>query len=178
MARKKHPELTFQDHIAAYLRREHGYGVLEQAEITDTEHVIAEDHLWAFLADSQPETVKKPAADYGTDARDEVFSVQDMVAAIRARFDITDEEALYIREVTEEKAKDAAIRAVVQQHKGDLVYLQGAFQGQVNGQIQNAYGERGRYEELADVKYTDPGAIFDIMALTVIQTNLQEVRVA
>ncbi len=50
MARKKNPpELTFQKHIADYLVREHGYGVLDQAEITDTEHFIAEDKLWAFL---------------------------------------------------------------------------------------------------------------------------------
>jgi len=73
MARKKAPEITFQDHIAAFLTREHGYPVLEQAEITDTEHVIAEDHLWAFLKATQKETLEKLTADYGTDARDEVF---------------------------------------------------------------------------------------------------------
>ena len=46
---KKPPELTFQQNIADYLVREHKYGVLEQSDITDTEHFIAEDHLWAFL---------------------------------------------------------------------------------------------------------------------------------
>jgi type I restriction enzyme R subunit len=73
MARKKAPEITFQDHIAAYLVREHRYGVLEQPEITDTEHAIVEDHLWAFLKATQKEALDKLAADYGTDARDEVF---------------------------------------------------------------------------------------------------------
>ena len=34
MPRKKQPELTFQQHIAAYLVREHQYGVLEQTDIT------------------------------------------------------------------------------------------------------------------------------------------------
>ena len=34
MARKKPPpELTFQQHIAEYLVREHQYGVLEQSDI-------------------------------------------------------------------------------------------------------------------------------------------------
>ena len=37
----KAPELVFQKHIADYLVREHGYGVLEQSAITDTEHFIA-----------------------------------------------------------------------------------------------------------------------------------------
>src|SRR5450756_565668 len=70
---KKTHELTFQQHIADFLVREHRYGVLEQADITDTEHFIAEDHLWAFLAATQADTLKKLKDDYGTDARDEVF---------------------------------------------------------------------------------------------------------
>ncbi|MEP6636635.1 MAG: type I restriction endonuclease [Acidobacteriota bacterium] len=67
------PEIIFQNHIAAFLVREHSYGDLEQADITDTENFIVEDHLWAFLNDTQSEAVKKLAEDYGTDARDEVF---------------------------------------------------------------------------------------------------------
>ena len=31
---------------------------------------------------------------------------------------------------------------------------------------------RGRYNELADIKYIDTGGIFDIMAVTVIQHHL------
>ena len=53
MARKRKPEITFQTHIADYLVREHQYGVLEQTDITDTEHCIAEDQLWAFLKATQ-----------------------------------------------------------------------------------------------------------------------------
>ena len=100
-------------------------------------------------------------------------SVHDMIEEIRAKFDITDEEALYIKEVTEEKTKDPAIQTTVKAHQEDRAYLDGPFHGQVNGQIQAAYAERGRYDELADVKYTDSGAIFDIMAITVIHRNLQ-----
>jgi type I restriction enzyme R subunit len=71
--KKKAPELTFQQHIADYLVREHKYGVLEQSDITDTEHCIAEDHLWAFLKATQADTLKKLEDDYSTDAREEVF---------------------------------------------------------------------------------------------------------
>src|SRR5260370_41141469 len=70
---KKPPELTFQKHIADFLVREHKYGVLEKSDITDTEHFIAEDQLWAFLKATQSDTLKKLTDDYGTDARDEVF---------------------------------------------------------------------------------------------------------
>jgi type I restriction enzyme, R subunit len=71
--KKKAPELTFQQHIADYLVREHKYGVLEQTDITDTEHCIAEDHIWAFLKVTQADQLKKLEDDYGSDARDEVF---------------------------------------------------------------------------------------------------------
>ena len=71
--KKKAPELTFQQHIADYLVREHRYAVLEQSDITDTEHCIAEDQLWAFLEATQADQLKKLADDYGTDAREEVF---------------------------------------------------------------------------------------------------------
>ena len=70
---RKSPELKFQNHIAKFLVRVHKYAVLEQSDITDTEHCIAEDLLWAFLKVSQADMLKKLADDYGTDAREEVF---------------------------------------------------------------------------------------------------------
>lgn len=99
-------------------------------------------------------------------------SVQDVIAQIRAKFDITDEEALYIKQVTEEKIADPDIRTTVQAHRDDRIYLEGPYRGQVNGDIQTTYDAFGRYDELADPKYTDTGGIFDIMAVTVIQTHL------
>ncbi|MFZ1640063.1 MAG: DEAD/DEAH box helicase family protein [Candidatus Contendobacter sp.] len=99
-------------------------------------------------------------------------SVQDVIAQIRAKFDITDEEALYIKQVTDEKIADPVIRTTVQAHRDNVIYLEGPYRGQVNGDIQATYDARGRYDELADPKYTDTGGIFDIMAVTVIQTHL------
>jgi len=99
-------------------------------------------------------------------------SIQDMIATIRNRFDITNEEALYIKEVTEEKAEDSMIRAKVHVHRDDRLYLDGAYRIQVNGQIQSAYTDRGRYDELTDIKYINEGGIFDIMAFTVINHHL------
>ena len=73
MAKKKAPELTFQQHITDFLVRAHGYGVLEQTDITDTEQSIVEDQLWAFLNATQADTLRKLTDDYATDAREEVF---------------------------------------------------------------------------------------------------------
>ena len=99
-------------------------------------------------------------------------SVQEMIAKILAQFPITDEEAILIRQVTEEKAADLLIRETVTVHRSDGIYLNGAYRGQVNGEIQTVYSDMGRFEELSDIKYTDVAGIFDIMAMTVIQHHL------
>jgi type I restriction enzyme R subunit len=100
------------------------------------------------------------------------MSVQDMIAQIRAGFEISDEEALLIRQVTEEKTGDEDIRATVHAHRDNLNYLEATFRDRVDGLIQNRYEELSRFNELTDPKYTDQGAIFDIMAVTVIQHHL------
>ena len=69
--------------------------------------------------------------------------------------------------------KDEEIRTTINANRDDVYYLEKTYAGQVNSSIQDAYGERNRYEELADPKYIDPGAIFDTMALTVIHFSLQ-----
>jgi len=99
-------------------------------------------------------------------------SVQDMIDEIRKKYAISDEEALYIRQVTEEKIADPVIKKTVQSHREDGIFLETAYRGQVNGEIKITYNDLGRFEELADAKYTDTGGIFDSMAMTVIRTNL------
>ena len=101
-------------------------------------------------------------------------SVQDVIGEIRAKFEISDEEALFIRQVTERKAADPEIRNTVITHREDRIFLEGAYQGQVNSAIQMTYDSLGRYNELADPKYTDPSGIFDIMAYVVIQRHLAQ----
>jgi type I restriction enzyme R subunit len=100
-------------------------------------------------------------------------SIQQMIADIAAEFTISDEEALFIRQVTEEKSVDATIRSTVHAHREDMGFLEGAYHIQVNGEILIAYRHLERYEALADARYTDTGAIFDIMAATVIERHLQ-----
>ncbi len=75
--------------------------------------------------------------------------------------------------ILEEKMHDEEIQSTIAVHRNDIYYLEKTYAGQVNYSIQDAYEERDRYEELADPKYIDPGAIFDTMALTVIQYGLQ-----
>lgn len=100
-------------------------------------------------------------------------SVQNMIQSIQTKFQISDEEALFIRQITEEKTRDPRIQETVIAHKSDIPYLDDVYKGQVNFQIQEAYAHHDRYDELADPKYIEPGAIFDLMAYTVIHHNLE-----
>jgi type I restriction enzyme R subunit len=100
-------------------------------------------------------------------------SVQDMIAKIRESFQISDEEALHIREVSEEKIADESVQQTVAAHRDDPAFLDTVYKGQVNGEIQDAYALRLLYEQLGDPKYTEKTGIFDIMAFTVIQKGLE-----
>src|SRR5437773_557239 len=141
-------------------------------QIRQTEVIKAAVEYQGVTTSAGPVKLRPSRGRTGTGPPPKKVSVQDMIAEIQAKFDISDEEALYIKQVTEEKSVDPAIRTTVTAHREDRVYLEGSYRGQVNGEIQTAYDGRGRYEELADPKYTDTGGIFDIMAVTVIQTHL------
>ena len=95
-----------------------------------------------------------------------------MIAEIRARFDISDEEALYIKQVTEEKAADPAIRSTVTHTGTTASTWKAPIAGRSTARFRRPTTSAGRYEELSDLKYTDTGGIFDIMAVTVIQHHL------
>ena len=100
-------------------------------------------------------------------------TIEDMIASLKVKFQISDDEAIIIREVMEEKVHDEDIRQTISNNRLDRYFLEHIYPDQVDRSIQDSYEKRGRYEELADVKYTDLGAIFDTMALSVIHHELE-----
>jgi type I restriction enzyme R subunit len=162
---------TFAEYVGAQLIKAGSVSELMK-QIRQTEVIKAAVEFQGVERSGGPVKLKPGTGTKGSGPPPKKLSVQDMIAEIRAKFDISDEEALYIKQVTEEKAADPTIRSTVQAHREDRIYLEGAYRGQVNGEIQDTYSDLARYEELADPKYTDTGGIFDIMAVTVIQTHL------
>ncbi|MCI0485678.1 MAG: DEAD/DEAH box helicase family protein [Blastocatellia bacterium] len=163
--------VTFAEYVGPQLIKEGSVSELMKL-IRRTEVTKAAVEYQGEVRSGGPVKLKVGKGRKGPGPPPKKVSVRDMIEEIRARFDISDEEALYIKQVTEEKAADPTIRSTVTAHREDRIYLEGAYRGQVNGEIQTAYDERGRYEELADPKYMDTGGIFDIMAVTVIQHHL------
>ena len=52
------PELLFQQHVADFLEREHGYERLGKDAAIDPTDVWMADVLWAFVVDTQPQAVE------------------------------------------------------------------------------------------------------------------------
>lgn len=162
---------TFAEYVGSQLIKQGSVSDLMK-QIRQTEVIKAAVAYQGVTTSGGPVKLKPRQGKKGSGPPPMKVSVQEMIADIRAKFDISDEEALCIKQVTEEKAADLTIRSTVTAHREDRVFLEGTYRSQVNGEVQTAYDERGRYEELADLKYTDTGGIFDIMAVTVIQTHL------
>jgi type I restriction enzyme R subunit len=163
--------VTFAEYIGPQLIKQGSVSDLMK-QIRQTEVIKAAVEYQGVTTSGGPVKLKSGKGNKGTGPAPKKVSVQDMIAEIRAKFDISDEEALYIKQVTEEKSADPVIQTTVRTHREDHVYLEGAYRSRVNGEIQTAYDGRGRYEELGDPKYTDTGGIFDIMAVTVIHAHL------
>jgi len=163
---------TFSDYVGPQLIKQGTVSELMK-QIRQTEVVKAAVEYQGEVRSVGGEVKLKPGTGKkGSGPPPRKVSVQNMIDEIRAKFDISDEEALYIKQVTQEKVADPTIRSTVHAHREDIIYLEGAYRGQVNGEIQVTYSDLARYEELADPKYTDTGGIFDIMAVTVIQSHL------
>lgn len=162
---------TFADYVGPQLIKTGGVSEL-MALIRQTEVIRAAVDYVGVTTSGGPVKLKPGGGKKGAGPPPTKVSIQAMIADIQTQFPITDAEALFIKQVTEEKAADLSIRETVTAHRADGIYLNGVYRGQVNGVIQLAYNDIGRYEELADIRYTDAGGIFDIMAVTVIQHHL------
>lgn len=169
--------VAFAEYVGPQLIKQGSVSELMR-QIRQTEVVKAAVEYQGEVRNMGGDVKLRPSGKKGAGPPSRKVSVQDMIHEIRERFAISDDEALYIKQVTEEKVADSAIRGTVQAHRDDRIYLDGAYRGQVNGEIQVSYNDLARYDELADPKYTDRGGIFDIMAVTVIQTHLGEVASA
>ena len=157
---------TFAEYVGPQLIKQGSVSDLMK-QIRQTEVTRAAVEYQGVTTSSGPVKLKPGKGKKGTGPPPKKVSVQDVIAEIRAKFNISDEEALYSKQVTEEKVADPVIHSVVLDNRDNRIFLEGPYREQVDGEIQLAYDERGRYEELADPKYTDTGGIFDIMSVSV-----------
>lgn len=116
-----------------------------------------------------PQTVKTKSGGAGNGSPPKKVTIGDMIEKLKEQFEISDEEALVIKEVCEEKIADPSILGNIQLHRDDEPYLRDHYKPQIRVSIEGSFEERGLYEQLVDPRYADEGSIFDSMAYIVIQ---------
>jgi type I restriction enzyme R subunit len=160
---------VFADVVGRQLIKQGSMSELMQA-MRHTEVVKASVKFQGFRSGNGIVALKPSRKGHGPGVPQKKVSVQEMIDEIREKFQITDEEALFIREVTEQKLQDPDVKDAVARNRDDDEYLFGPYRQQVHVQISDIYQESGHYEEIADDKYSGNGGIFDSMATVVIQT--------
>lgn len=68
-------ETLFQNHIYAFLEREHGYHALTKTELPAQDFHIVESHLLAFIQATQPERYAELYAVFGLKTDDEIIRI-------------------------------------------------------------------------------------------------------
>lgn len=66
-------ETLFQNHIAAFLEREHKYLKLKSEQVVDKEYHLIEEDLIVFIKNTQPEKYNNLQNNFGTDADAEII---------------------------------------------------------------------------------------------------------
>ena len=160
---------VFADVVGSQLIKQGSMSELMQA-MRHTEVVKANVKFQGVRSGNGIVALKPSRKGHGPGVPQKKVSVQEMIDEIREKFQITDEEALFIREVTEQKLQDPDVKDAVVRNRDDDEYLFGPYRQQVHVQISDIYQESGHYEEIADDKYSGNGGIFDSMATIVIQT--------
>jgi len=133
--------------------------------------------IYKGVAENKPGTIKEPPGGGGgggnsTPSPVVKTSIQGTIDAIKEKYPISDEEALVIREVCEEKQSDETILLTIQRNKDRNHFLNEVYKPQIRQSIEQAYSQRGHDDEIYDDKYADNGAIFDMMAHSVLTYGL------
>lgn len=120
--------------------------------------------------DFKPERIKKLSGKGGNPVPTPPpkTTVDIAIADIKERYSISDEEALIIREVCEEKQQDKALLADIISNKDRPLFLSDTLKPRIRASIKKAYEDREHFNEVYEDKYIDDGAIFDMMANSVL----------
>ena len=105
-------------------------------------------------------------------------TIQLALDEIKSRYDISDEEAIIIREVCEEKQADQEILETISHHKDRPIYLNEVVKDKIKKSIKQSYKQRRHFKELMEKHYIDDGAIFDMMAHSVLTYGLAQAGIA
>jgi len=114
----------------------------------------------------------KPKGDGGGGNPPPKVTLTDMIDSLKQKFTISDEEAIIIKEVCEEKLQDEEILSTIHSNQDDLDYLRTYFSSELRESIVDSYVARNLEDRIMDEIYDDNGAILDAMTGMVISHEL------
>jgi len=115
---------------------------------------------------------RKPKGGGGGGTPPPKATLTDMIGSLKEKFPISDEEAIIIKEVCEEKLQDEEIVSTIHSNQDDLDYLRTYFSSELRESIVDSYVARDLEDRIMDSLYDDKGAILDAMTGMVINHEL------
>jgi len=94
-------------------------------------------------------------------------TIEKALEAIADKYQISDADAIVIREICKEVSEITEIKQKVTANKDNLLFLE-SYEPTIQGEVTNNYIARELWEQLDDPIYKDQGGIFSIMSKTVI----------
>lgn len=99
-------------------------------------------------------------------------TVSSMLKDLKEQYQISDQEAIIIREICEEKLHDESITTIIHNNQDDEDYLRFYFSDELRVSIVESYENRGLDERVMEEIYDAKGAILDTMTGTIISQEL------
>ena len=99
-------------------------------------------------------------------------TIEEVIADIRARFNIEEADEIIIKEIYAEQINDEELRKLIFANKDNPEFLMGVVATQIRQQIIEACKKHGQLKKTLDPLYKDTGGIFDIMVDTVIKNAM------
>lgn len=109
----------------------------------------------------------------GNGAATPITTLKDALDSLTQRFDISDSDAIVIREICEEVSENIEIRIKVQHDRANKLFLK-QFEPKVQSEIRLGYMSRNLWSQLGDPIYTDQGGIIPLMGQAVIDNLISQ----
>lgn len=99
-------------------------------------------------------------------------TIEEALAEIEKKYEISKEDAIVIKEICEEVSKRYEIRRKITQNRNNEQYLKNNAEPKVKSEVKEEYMNRELWEKLEDPIYIQRGGIISLMGKTIIKTIL------
>ena len=94
---------------------------------------------------------------------------------IKAKFQITEEDEILIKEICEEVSETTSVKDKVIANKDNQVYLKNNAKPKVESEVKDEYIKRDLWDKLDDPMYVQKGGIISLIGRAVIQNVIRAV---